>query len=149
MLHYAQELFEGMKAYRGVDDAIRLFRPMHNMARMAVTAKRSCLPEFNEIELAECIRQLVLIDQEWVPHSTASSLYIRPTMIGTCPTLGVTPSNQAELFVILSPTGPYWATGVKPVSLMADPDYVRAWPGGSGFAKMGSNYAPTMWISVK
>ena len=88
------------------------------------------------------------VEQEWVPHSASSSLYIRPTMIGTEPTLGVAAATTAELFVLLSPTGPYFATGLKPVNLLADPRYVRAWPGGSGYSKMGSNYAPTLWISV-
>jgi len=78
VLHYAQELFEGMKAYRGIDNEIRMFRPMHNMARMLVSARRSCLPEFDPHELSQCIRKLIQIDQEWVPHSVSSSLYIRP-----------------------------------------------------------------------
>jgi len=147
VLHYAQELFEGMKAYRGVDDEIRLFRPMHNMTRMLVSAQRSCLPEFDRLELVHCIRKLIQVEQEWVPHSASSSLYIRPTMIGTEPTLGVAAATTAELFVLLSPTGPYFATGLKPVNLLADPRYVRAWPGGSGYSKMGSNYGPTLWIS--
>ena len=147
-MHYAQELFEGMKAYRGVDGQIRLFRPMHNMTRMLVSAQRSCLPEFDRLELVHCIRKLVEVEQEWVPHSESSSLYIRPTMIGTEPTLGVSASKTAELYVLLSPTGPYFATGLKPVNLLADPKYVRAWPGGSGYSKMGSNYAPTLWIGV-
>jgi len=86
------------------------------------------------------------LDSSWVPHDTASSLYIRPTMIGTEPTLGVTASAECKLFVLLSPVGPYYASGFKPVNLLCDPAYVRAWPGGCGFAKMGSNYAPTLWI---
>jgi len=145
VLHYAQELFEGMKAYRGVDGKIRLFRPMHNMARMNLTASRACLPTFDGHELVECIRRLVVVDQEWVPHDTSSSLYIRPTMIGTEPTLGVAPADEARLFVLLCPVGPYYSTGFKPVNLLADPQYVRAWPGGCGYTKMGSNYAPTLW----
>jgi len=145
VLHYAQELFEGMKAYRGVDGKVRMFRPMHNMARMNLTATRSCLPNFSGEELLECIRQLVVMDMDWVPHCTSSSLYIRPTMIGTDPTLGVAPSTEAKLFVLLCPVGPYYSTGFKPVNLLADPKYVRAWPGGCGFTKMGSNYAPTLW----
>ena len=76
-MHYAQTLFEGMKAYRGDDEQIRLFRPMHNMARMVITAKRACFPVFEEKELLQCIQKLIQIDQEWVPHSTTSSLYIR------------------------------------------------------------------------
>ena len=137
-----------MKAYRGVDNEIRLFRPMHTITRMLVAAQRSCLPEFDRLELVHCIRKLIQVEQEWVPHSASSSLYIRPTMIGTEPTLGVAAATTAELFVLLSPTGPYFATGLKPVNLLADPKYVRAWPGGSGYSKMGSNYAPTLWISV-
>ena len=137
-----------MKAYRGVDGKIRLFRPMHNMARMNLTASRACLPAFDGQELVECIRRLVVVDQEWVPHDTSSSLYIRPTMIGTEPTLGVAPAGEARLFVLLCPVGPYYSTGFKPVSLLADPQYVRAWPGGCGFTKMGSNYAPTLWTQV-
>ena len=137
-----------MKAYRGTDDSIRLFRPMHNMTRMLVSAKRACLPAFDPNELAECIRKLVQLDQEWGPHCESSSLYIRPTFIGTDPALGVSPSTFAEIFVILSPVGPYFSSGIKPVNLLADPHFVRAWPGGCGYAKMGSNYAATMWISV-
>lgn len=94
-----------------------------------------------------CLR-LIQIDQEWVPHCTSSSLYIRPTLIGTEAALGVSPANEAELYVILCPVGPYFATGLKPVNLLADPNFIRAWPGGCGFAKMGSNYAPTLWIGV-
>lgn len=145
VLHYAQELFEGMKAYRGVDGKIRMFRPMHNMARMNLTAARSCLPAFDGMEALNCIRKLVQLDAEWVPHDSSSSLYIRPTMIGTEATLGVSPASEAKLFVILCPVGPYYSTGFKPVNLLADPNYVRAWPGGSGYTKMGSNYAPTLW----
>jgi len=145
VLHYAQELFEGMKAYRGVDGKIRMFRPMHNMARMNLTASRACLPTFDGQEVLECIRKLVVVDMDWVPHCTSSSLYMRPTMIGTEPTLGVAPAGEAKLFVLLCPVGPYYATGFKPVNLLADPRYVRAWPGGCGFTKMGSNYAPTLW----
>jgi len=145
VLHYAQELFEGMKAYRGVDGKIRMFRPMHNMARMNLTASRACLPAFDGYQLLECIRKLVVVDSDWVPHDTSSSLYIRPTMIGTEPTLGVAPADDARLFVLLCPVGPYYATGFKPVNLLCDPSYVRAWPGGCGFTKMGSNYAPTLW----
>jgi len=145
VLHYAQELFEGMKAYRGVDGKIRLFRPMHNMARMNLTASRACLPAFDGHEFLECIRKLVVMDSDWVPHDTSSSLYIRPTMIGMEPTLGVAPADEARLFVLLCPVGPYYSTGFKPVNLLCDPNYVRAWPGGCGYTKMGSNYAPTLW----
>ncbi|KAH9518806.1 branched-chain-amino-acid aminotransferase, partial [Bulinus truncatus] len=146
VLHYASELFEGMKAYRCVDNKIRMFRPMENMSRMAKTAKRSALPDFDQSEFLRCIKKLISIDQEWVPESQKCSLYVRPTFIGTEPALGVTASNMAKLFVITGPVGPYFPTGLKPVSLLADPKYVRAWPGGCGGYKMGSNYAPTVAI---
>ncbi|BFZ04297.1 hypothetical protein BsWGS_07336 [Bradybaena similaris] len=146
VLHYATELFEGMKAYRCVDNKIRLFRPMENLKRMALTAQRTALPEFDKLELLKCMKKLISIDQEWVPYSQRCSLYIRPTFIGTEPALGVSCSNQAKLFVIVGPVGPYFPTGMKPVSLLADPAYVRAWPGGCGMYKMGSNYGPTIAI---
>ncbi|XP_015523860.1 branched-chain-amino-acid aminotransferase, cytosolic [Neodiprion pinetum] len=148
VLHYAVELFEGMKAYRGVDGKIRLFRPDLNMDRMNASALRSGLPTFNSTELINCINRLISIDQEWVPHSEASSLYIRPTLIGIDPTLGVASSESALLYVILCPVGSYFKTSSEQegVSLLADPRYTRAWPGGCGDRKMGSNYAPTIQI---
>nr|CAG4647008.1 EOG090X051P [Megafenestra aurita]SVE92357.1 EOG090X051P [Megafenestra aurita] len=149
VLHYAIELFEGMKAYRGEDGRIRLFRPDRNMARMLNTAKRASLPAFDADEMIKCIKKLVQIDKEWIPHSTTSSLYIRPTFIATDPSLGVASPNQALLYVILCPVGPYFTSGLKPISLMADPQYVRSWPGGCGALKMGANYAPTIFIQKK
>ncbi|KAJ8298780.1 hypothetical protein KUTeg_022840, partial [Tegillarca granosa] len=148
-LHYSIELFEGMKAYRGVDDKIRLFRPMENMKRMISSAERSFLPTFDGRELVECMKKLISIDKEWVPYSTTSSLYIRPTFIGIEPTLGVTRSSSALLFVIVGPVGPYFPTGMKPVKLLADPKFVRAWPGGCGGYKMGSNYGPTIAVGAE
>jgi len=146
VLHYACELFEGMKAYRCVDNKVRLFRPMENLNRMALTTERTGLPAFDKGELLKCLKKLVTIDQEWVPSAEQSSLYIRPTFIGTEPALGVSYSNEAKLFAITGPTGPYFPTGMKAVKLLADPKYVRAWPGGCGNFKMGSNYAPTVHV---
>lgn len=152
VFHYAIELFEGMKAYRGFDGVIRMFRPEKNMERMRSTAARSSLPDFDCDELIECIKKLVSIDSDWVPKPNASSisqsptLYIRPTIIGTDPNLGVSKSTKAKLFVITGPVGPYYKTGFKPVSLLADPQFVRAFIGGTGSYKMGCNYAPTIHI---
>nr|CAG4648626.1 EOG090X051P [Polyphemus pediculus] len=146
VLHYAIELFEGMKAYRGEDGRLRLFRPDKNMERMLKTAARSSLPSFDAQEMIKCIKRLIQIDRDWIPNSSTSSLYIRPTFIATDPSLGVASSNQALLYVILCPVGPYFSSGFKPISLLADPQYVRAWPGGCGAMKMGSNYAPTIHI---
>lgn len=146
-LHYSIELFEGMKAFRGVDNHIRLFRPMLNMERMHRSAERSCLPLFDKGELLKCIKKLVEIDQDWVPFTQSASLYIRPTFIATEPSLGVSPPGKAMIFVIVGPVGPYFATGsFNPVSLLADPAFVRAWKGGVGAYKMGGNYGPTIAV---
>ncbi|XP_077474687.1 branched-chain-amino-acid aminotransferase, mitochondrial [Stigmatopora argus] len=146
-LHYSIELFEGMKAFRGVDNHVRLFRPNLNMERMHRSAERSCLPSFDKAELLACIEKLVALDREWVPYSQDASLYIRPTFIGTEPSLGVTRASRALLFVIVGPVGPYFATGsFNPVSLLADPSFVRAWKGGVGAYKMGGNYGPTIAV---
>ncbi|XP_072327920.1 branched-chain-amino-acid aminotransferase, cytosolic isoform X2 [Scyliorhinus torazame] len=121
-LHYAVELFEGLKAYRGMDNKIRLFRPMLNMERMLRSARRACLPSFDPKEMLDCIKKLVAVDREWVPYSKSASLYIRPVLIGTEPSLGVKITTKALLYVILSPVGPYFSTGsFSPVSLWADP----------------------------
>ncbi|XP_017778448.1 PREDICTED: branched-chain-amino-acid aminotransferase isoform X2 [Nicrophorus vespilloides] len=146
VLHYAIELFEGMKAYRGVDGRIRVFRPDLNMQRMNLSAKGSGLPTFDGMELIKTINKLLTIDQEWVPHSEASSLYIRPTLIGIDGTLGVSQSESALLYTILCPVGAYFSGGNESVSLLADPSYTRAWPGGCGDRKMGSNYGPTIRV---
>ncbi|KAM6914061.1 branched-chain-amino-acid aminotransferase, cytosolic-like isoform 1-T1 [Lycodopsis pacificus] len=146
-LHYSIELFEGMKAFRGADNHIRLFRPMLNMERMHRSAERSSLPLYDKGELLECIKKLVELEQEWVPFSQDASLYIRPTFIGTEPSLGVSPPGEAMIFVIVSPVGPYFATGsFSPVSLLADPSFVRAWKGGVGAYKMGGNYGATIAV---
>uniref|UniRef100_A0A0K0E4J9 Branched-chain-amino-acid aminotransferase n=1 Tax=Strongyloides stercoralis TaxID=6248 RepID=A0A0K0E4J9_STRER len=148
-LHYASQLFEGMKAYRGIDNKIRLFRPEHNMERMNKTAARCALPTFDGEELIKIISELIKVDKEWVPYSDVASLYIRPTLIGTEGTLGVADSSKAKLFVITGPAGAYYPTGFKPVSLLADSKYIRAFPGGVGQYKMGCNYAPTVMVGKK
>ncbi|XP_067914985.1 branched-chain-amino-acid aminotransferase, cytosolic isoform X2 [Heterodontus francisci] len=149
-LHYSVELFEGLKAFRGVDDKIRLFRPMLNMERMLRSAIRSSLPRFDPEELLACIKKLVEIDKEWVPYSKSASLYIRPVFIGTEPSLGLKKATKALLYVILSPVGPYFSTGsFSPVSLWADPKYVRAWKGGTGDCKMGGNYGASLYAQAE
>ncbi|KAF6032986.1 BCAT1 [Bugula neritina] len=145
-LHYALELFEGTKAYCGDDKKIRMFRPTDNCQRMHDSAARIALPTFDIEELRLCLHRFVEVEKNWVPDQPGFSLYIRPTMIGTEPSLGVDQSAEALLYVIASPVGPYFPTGMKPVSLLADPKYVRAWPGGSGNCKLGSNYGPTVMI---
>ena len=144
VFHYGIELFEGMKAYRNKENIHRLFRPDMNMDRMNRSASRLALPNFNGDELLKCVKELVSVDKEWIPNEKGYSLYIRPTMISTQESLGVGISNRAMLFVICSPVGPYYKHGFNPVKLLADPQYVRAWPGGTGDTKIGGNYAPTI-----
>ena len=131
-------MFEGIKAFRGVDNHVRIFRPDMNMARMKRTTARTCLPDFDTNELMRCMVELIRLDRDWVPSSTRSALYIRPTLIGIDPTLGVSYSKKALLYVILCPVGAYFQSGFKPITLYADPAYVRAAPGGAGSYKMGS-----------
>eukprot|EP00923_Selenidium_pygospionis_P032311 GHVN01057022.1.p3 GENE.GHVN01057022.1~~GHVN01057022.1.p3 ORF type:complete len:373 (-),score=43.66 GHVN01057022.1:2018-3136(-) len=144
-LHYGLQVFEGMKAFRShKDDKVRLFRPELNVSRMLISAERLALPTFEPRELLVLIKKLVDTDKAWCPRGEGYSLYIRPTCISTQPSLPVAPPRSAKLFVILSPVGPYFPTGFKPVSLLADVRYVRAYPGGVGDAKVGGNYAPTI-----
>ncbi|OQR77698.1 branched-chain-amino-acid aminotransferase, partial [Tropilaelaps mercedesae] len=147
VLHYAQELFEGMKAYRGTDGRIRLFRPELNIQRLLNSAERLGLPTFDAQEFLRCLMRLVDVDRDWVPRTPMSSLYIRPTFFGVEPTLGIARSSEAFLYVITGPVESYYgSTGIKPVGLLADPKYVRAWPGGTGDKKLGCNYAPTLAV---
>ncbi|XP_062512590.1 branched-chain-amino-acid aminotransferase, cytosolic-like [Corticium candelabrum] len=149
VLHYALEVFEGTKAYRGDDGKVRLFRPIENMKRMNNSAKRLSLPTFDGEEFVKCIKDLVRVDADWVPSEPNTSLYIRPTMIGTRPSLGVGPSNTALLYVVLCPVGPYFKSGFKPVSLLADPRFVRSFKGGIGDTKAGGNYGGTIFVQLE
>ncbi|KAM4037691.1 branched-chain-amino-acid aminotransferase, cytosolic isoform 2-T2 [Anomaloglossus baeobatrachus] len=150
VFNYAIELFEGMKAYRGEDGKIRLFRPQLNMERMLRSAKRLTLPPFDKRELLDCIRRLIDVDREWVPKSSAASLYVRPVFIGTEPSLGVKRPSKALIYVILSPVGPYFSSGAfSPISLWADPKYIRAWKGGTGDSKVGGNYGNSLFAQYE
>ncbi|TFK76881.1 branched-chain amino acid aminotransferase II [Pluteus cervinus] len=142
VLHYAQTLFEGMKAYRHDDGKVSLFRPDMNMKRMNTSARRIALPTFDGGALLELIKQLIRLDNHWIPKEPGHSLYIRPTLIGTQRAIGVNPPNEALLFVICSPVGPYYPDGFKPVALYGTSEYIRAAPGGTGAYKLGVNYAP-------
>lgn len=149
VFHYGLGAFEGAKAYRGHDNKIRFFRLDQNIKRLLQSSRRLSLPEFDIDEMIKCVHKLVELEQDWIPVSQGrkqlTSLYIRPLIMGVEPSLGVASSKKAILSVLLSPVGPYFKTGFKPVSLYADPDVVRAWPGGAGSSKLGSNYAPTIY----
>ncbi|KAL7622527.1 branched-chain-amino-acid transaminase bat2 [Parahypoxylon ruwenzoriense] len=142
VFHYAFECFEGMKAYRDSAGRIRLFRPDKNMERFNKSAARIALPTFDPDALIDLISKLVRLDERFIPDQRGYSLYLRPTLIGTQRTLGISQPGSALLFVIASPVGPYYPTGFKAVSLEATDYAVRAWPGGVGDKKLGANYAP-------
>lgn len=142
VFHYAFECFEGMKAYRGSDGKLRLFRPDLNMRRLDLSSQRLAMPAIDGEELKKLIGELIKLEQRWIPTEKGFSLYIRPTIIGTQNYIGVTPTESSKLFVITCPVGPYYPTGFKAVSLYATDQFVRAWPGGTGGNKIGANYAP-------
>ncbi|KAG2347500.1 branched-chain amino acid aminotransferase II [Suillus weaverae] len=142
MLHYAQSLFEGMKAYRHADDTVTLFRPEMNMKRMNTSAQRLVLPTFDGNALIQCIKMLTTIDRKWIPKEPGHSLYIRPTLIATNSTLAIAPPKEALLFVIACPVGPYYPQGFKPVSLHGTTECIRAAPGGIGAYMLAANYGP-------
>jgi branched-chain amino acid aminotransferase len=144
ILHYAQEVFEGLKAYRGVDGGVRLFRYRQNLERMNRSARRMCMPSFDEAEIAEALRQLVLLDREWIPRTEGCSLYIRPNYIATDPFLGVHSSESFLFYIIVGPVGAYFPEGFSPVKIFVSEEYVRAVRGGVGEAKTGGNYAASL-----
>jgi branched-chain amino acid aminotransferase len=144
VFHYAQSVFEGMKAYRHPDDSIHAFRPEANASRFARSARRLALPELPEAAFIEAIEQVVRIDRDWVPAGGETSLYLRPFMFGSDPFLGVRPSAQVTFCVIASPAGSYFPNGVKPVRIWLSEEYTRAAPGGTGAAKAAGNYAASL-----
>lgn len=144
-LHYALECFEGLKASPSIPDKkIHLFRPIENMKRMNRSFQSLAFPAFDNEEHLKCIKALVDVDRDWMPWKDKHSLYIRPTGISFENTLGVRAASRVKLFTILSPVGPYFPAGFKPVSVNCYTDYVRAWYKGSGDKKVGSNYGPTI-----
>ncbi len=143
VLHYAQEIFEGLKAYRQQDGGIALFRPTANAARFNASAERLAMPALPEALFLESIRQLVAADRDWFPDVEGGSLYLRPFMIATEAFLGVRPAKQYKFLVIASPAGNYFKSGAPAVSIWVS-DYTRAAPGGTGAAKCGGNYAASL-----
>ncbi|QLH24330.1 branched-chain amino acid aminotransferase [Streptomyces sp. Rer75] len=143
-LHYAQTIFEGLKAYRQPDGTVATFRPEQNAERFRASARRMAMPELPvDLFLAAC-DALVIQDRAWVPGSGEESLYLRPFMIATEVGLGVRPANEYLFVVIASPAGAYFPRGVHPVSVWLSEEYVRAAPGGTGTAKAGGNYAASL-----
>ncbi|BCR03619.1 branched chain amino acid aminotransferase [Desulfuromonas versatilis] len=149
VLHYAQEIFEGLKAFRRPDGSVALFRPMDNVRRFNRSASRMCMPEVDEEFFLGALKQLVKLEADWVPRSEGTSLYVRPTMIATDPFLGVRPSKTYYCYIILSPVGAYYKGGFSPVKIWIADEFVRSAPGGTGEAKTGGNYAASLRASME
>lgn len=144
VLHYGQEIFEGLKAYRTERGAIQLFRPEENAKRLNASARRLALPELPEELFVRAIEELVKIDAEWVSSAPEASLYLRPFMFADEVFLGVRPAERVRFLIIASPVGPYFTEGVKPVSIWLSEEHSRAGRGGTGAAKCGGNYAASL-----
>ena len=144
VFHYAQEVFEGMKAYRTADGSVQLFRPYDNARRMNDSCERLCIPKIPEELFVEGVKALVKTDIDWVPSEPETSLYIRPFVIATDASLGVHASHTYVFCVICSPVGAYYAEGINPVRIYVENDDVRAVKGGTGYTKCGGNYAASI-----
>jgi len=147
VLHYNQEVFEGLKAYQLEDGGIGLFRPYKNIERMNASARRMVMPEVDPEVFLQAVKELVLLDRAWIPTSDGTALYIRPTMIATEPSLGVKPSNQYLFYIVLCAVGAYYPEGFSPTKIYVSDEYIRAAKGGAGCFKTSGNYGPTLMVS--
>lgn len=145
VLHYGQGVFEGLKAFRTESGNIQLFRPTDNFKRLNNSARLLCIPEIDETFALDALKQLLVIEKDWVPSTPGTSLYIRPTIIATDPFLGVRASYTYRYFIILSPVGAYYAEGFNPVKIWVTRNHVRAVRGGVGEAKTPGNYAASLY----
>lgn len=143
-LHYGQEVFEGMKAYKTAQGKTLLFRPEKNMARLNVSNERLCIPPIDEAFCVEAIKKLVKIEEDWIPTAEGTSLYLRPFIFAVDPFIGVHPAHQLIFCIICSPVGAYYPEGLNPVRIYVEQNYVRAVRGGMGFTKTAGNYAASL-----
>ena len=149
VFHYGQEMFEGLKAYKADDGRILLFRPDKNIERANRSNRRLCIPEIPEDIFLEALKTVVKVDADWIPTRPGTALYIRPFVIATDPFLGVRPSHTYKFIIILSPVGAYYESGLDPVKIWIEDEYVRAVKGGIGEAKTGGNYVASLASQVK
>ncbi len=147
VLHYAQAVFDGLKAFRGKDGVVRLFRPQRHLERLNQSAERLCIPLLDPELALRSLVMLVGMEKDWVPSTVGTALYVRPTIIASEPFLGVRPAKSYIYFVILSPVGAYYAEGMNPVKILVVDKYVRAVEGGVGAAKTGVNYAASLYAA--
>ncbi len=144
VFHYGQAIFEGLKAYKSKEGKVFLFRPEMNMKRINNSNARMSIPQIDEEFAVEAVKTLVQVDRDWIPSEPGTSLYVRPFIIATDPYLGVRASNTYKFIIILSPSGAYYPTGINPVKILIENEYVRAVRGGTGFAKTPANYAASL-----
>ncbi len=144
VLHYSQEIFEGLKAYRSKKDEILLFRARDNARRFNKSAERMCMPQIDVEDNYRAMAALVDLDRDWVPHAPGATLYLRPTLIADGSELGVHRAKRFLYFIICSPSGAYYPSGLAPIRIYVEDNYVRAVKGGTGFAKTGGNYAASL-----
>lgn len=149
VLHYGQGIFEGLKAYCTDDGRIQMFRPLENFKRMNYSARKLCIPKFDEASVLDALKQLLTLEKDWVPKAEGTSLYIRPTIIATDPYLGVRASHCYRFFIILSPVGAYYPEGFNPVKILVTQEHVRAVRGGMGDTKTMGNYAASLLAGEK
>ena len=149
VLHYSQEIFEGLKAYRTKEGKIQLFRPRENFKRLNESGKRLSIPPLDEALALRALKELVELEKDWVPGEPDTSLYIRPFIFTTDAHLGVRPGNEYLFMIILSPVGAYYEEGLNPVKIYIEPNYVRTVRGGTGTAKTGGNYAASLNAQVE
>jgi branched-chain amino acid aminotransferase len=147
VLHYAQAIYDGLKAFRGKDGRVRLFRPQKHIERLNNSARRLCIPPVDPDLALRALIELVSLEKDWVPSTVGTSLYIRPTIIANEPFLGVRPARSYIYYVILSPVGAYYPEGMNPVKILVVDKYVRAVEGGVGGAKTGVNYASSLYAA--
>ena len=149
VLHYGQGVFEGLKAFRTETGTVQLFRPKDNFKRLNNSSRLICIPQIDESFALDALKQLLIIEKDWVPSTQGTSLYIRPTIIATDPFIGVRASYTYRFFIILSPVGAYYAEGFNPVKILVTQDHVRAVSGGVGEAKTPGNYAASLYAAEK
>lgn len=149
VLHYAQEIFEGLKAYRSPKDEVLLFRPMENIKRLNASAKRMCIPEVPEDLVLSALLQLIDLDRDWVPGTPETSLYIRPFIIATDPCIGIYASHTYLFAIIACPVAGFYSHGLTPTKILIEDEEVRAVRGGTGAAKCGGNYAGSLKAGKK
>jgi len=147
VFHYGQAIFEGLKAYRGKDGQVFLFRPEDNLERMNKSALRMCMPRINVDKVLKSLKALLYVDKDWIPTAEGTTLYIRPTMIGVEPIIGVHPSSEYYFYMIMCPVGAYYKEGCNPTKIYVSDEYVRAVKGGVGEAKTAGNYGASLLAS--